>query len=62
MDNRTTSEHKCGTRLIFKQYDVLLTKKQLLLAKIMSIFEGENMQKQYKVIRLIHIFVTINWQ
>ena len=62
MDNRTTSEHICETRLIFKQYDVLLTKKQLLLTKIMSIFEGENMQTQYKVIRLIHIFMTISWQ
>lgn len=33
MDCRTTSEHKCGTRLVCKQYNILLTKKQLLLTR-----------------------------
>ena len=46
MDCRTTSEHKFRTRLGFKKYDVILTKKQSVLTKIMSSFEGENMQTQ----------------
>ena len=50
MDFRTTSAHKCITRLEFKQYDVILTREQSLLTKIMSSFEGENMQTQYKVL------------
>ena len=33
IDCRTTSEHKCGTRLVCKQYNILLTKKQLLLTR-----------------------------
>ena len=39
MDCRTTSAHKLKKR----QYDVILTKEQLVLTKIMSSFEGENM-------------------
>ena len=35
------------TKLGFKQYDVILTKEQSMLTKIMSSFEGENMQTQY---------------
>ena len=50
MDCRTTSAHKFRTRLGFKQYDVVLTKKQSVIAQIMSSFEGENMQTQYKVV------------
>ena len=49
MDCRTTA-HKFRTRLGFKQYDVILTKHQSVLTKIMSSFEGENMQAQYKVL------------
>ena len=36
MDCRTTSAHKFRTRLGFKQYDVILTKEQSVLTKIMS--------------------------
>ena len=38
MDCRTTSAHKFRTRLGFKQYDVILTKEQSVLTKIMSSF------------------------
>ena len=47
MDCRTTSAQKFRTRLGFKQYDVILMKEQSVLTKIMSSFEGENMQTQY---------------
>ena len=50
MDCRTTSAHKFRTRLGLKQYDVILTKEQSVLTKIMSSFEGENMQTQYNVL------------
>ena len=49
-DYRTTSTHKFRTRLRFKQYDVILIKEQSVLTKIMRSFEGENIQKQYKVL------------
>ena len=51
MDYRTTSIHKFRTKLGFKQYDVILTKEQLILTKVMSSFEGENMQIQYNALR-----------
>ena len=47
MDCRTISAHKFRTRLGFKQYDVILTKEQSVLTKIMCSFEGENMQTHY---------------
>ena len=50
MDCRITSAHKFRARLGFKQYDVILTKEQSVLTKIMSSFEGENMQTQYNVL------------
>ena len=50
MDCRTTAAHKFRTRLGFKQYDVILTKKQTVLTKMMSSFEGGNMQTQYSVL------------
>ena len=50
MDCRTTSAHKFRTRLGFKHYDVILTKEQLVLTKIISSFEGEKMQTQYTVL------------
>ena len=46
MDCRTTSAHKFRARLGFKQYDVVLTKGQSALIKIISSFEGENIQTQ----------------
>ena len=39
----------CRTRLGFNQQDVILTKEQAMLIKIMTSFEGENMQTQYNV-------------
>ena len=50
MDCRTTSAHKFRLRLELKQYDVILTEEQTVLTEIMSSFEGENMQTQYKVL------------
>ena len=44
---RTTSVHKIRIRLGSKQYNVILTKEQSVLTKIMRSFEGENMQTQY---------------
>ena len=49
MNCRTTTTHKLRTRLEFKQYNVTLTKEQSVLIKIKSLFEGENMQAQYRV-------------
>ena len=45
IDQRTTSAHKFRTRLVFKQYDAMSTKEQSAFTKIMSLFEGENMQR-----------------
>ena len=50
IDYRTTSAHKLKTRLGFKQYDVILTKEQSVVTKIVSSFERENMQTQYNVL------------
>ena len=60
MDCKTISDHKFRTRLGFKQYDVILAKQQSALTKVMSSFEGENMQTQYnflgyKIILYNHI-------
>ena len=62
MDFRTTSAHKFRTRLRFKQYDGILTKEQSVRRRIMSSFEGENMQTQYnfQVIGLAYIYKTIS--
>ena len=49
MDCRTTSAHKFRTTLGFKQNDVVLTKEQSVLRKIMSSFEGESMQIQHAI-------------
>ena len=47
MDCKFTASlaHKFRTRLGFKQFDVILTKEQSVLTKIISSFGGENMQK-----------------
>ena len=50
IDITTTSAHEFGARLGFKQYDVILTKEQSVLIKIISSFEGENMQTQYNAL------------
>ena len=50
MDCKTTTAHTFRTRLGFKQYDVILTKELLVLTKIMSSFEGGNIQTQYNVL------------
>ena len=41
MDCRITSHYKFRTRLGFNQYDVILTKEQSVLTRIMSLFEGK---------------------
>ena len=46
MDCRTRSVHKFRTRLGFKQYHAILTKHELMVTKIMSSFEGENIQTE----------------
>ena len=51
MDCKTTSPHKFRKRLELKHNDVILTKEQSVLTKIMTSFEGENMQTQYNIIR-----------
>ena len=50
MDCETTVTNKFRKRLGFKQYDVILTKEKSVITKIMSSFEGENMQTQYKIL------------
>ena len=50
MECSTTSAHKFGTRLWFKQYDFVLTKEQSVLTKIISSFDRENMQTQCEVL------------
>ena len=47
MDCTWTVANKFRTRLEFKQYDIILTKEQSVLAKLMSSFEGRNMKTQY---------------
>ena len=47
---RTTSVYKFKTRLGFKHYDVILTKEQSLVTRIINSFEGENMQTQHNVL------------
>ena len=54
MDCRTTSAHKFRTGLGFKQYDVILTKEQSMLTRIISSFEEENMQTQYVLGYVFH--------
>ena len=41
--------YRFRTWLRFKQYNVILTREQSVLTKIISSFEGENMQRQCKV-------------
>ena len=50
MDFGTTLAHKFRTRLQIKQHDAILLKEQSVVTKIMSSFEGENMQTQYNVL------------
>ena len=54
MDCRRTSTYKLKTRLGFKQYHVIWTKEKPVLTKIVSSFEGENIQTQY-------MFEVIEW-
>ena len=49
-DCRTTPAHKFRTKLGFKKYDIISTMEQLVLTKIISSFEEENMPKQCKVL------------
>ena len=54
MDFRTTLVHKFRTRFGLTQY-VTLTKEKSVLTKIMSSFEGENMQTQNNVLSRIRV-------
>ena len=47
MDCRKTSAYKRRKKLEVKQYDINLTKEKSVLTKIMSSFEGKNVQTQY---------------
>ena len=47
MDFKVTSAYQFKAKLGFKQYDVISTKEQSVLTKIMSSFEVENMQTYY---------------
>ena len=47
VDCRTTSAHKFRTKLEFKQHDIILAKELSVLQKMMSSFEGENMQTMF---------------
>ena len=47
---RITAVQKFKTRSGFKQYDVILTKEQLVLTKRKSSFEAKNMQTQYNAL------------
>ena len=48
MDCVTTAVHEFRSKLGFKQYDVILTKDQLVLTKIL--FKAKNMLTQYNVL------------
>ena len=50
MDCRTTLAYKIRARLRFKQNDVISTKEQSVLTKIMSSIERNNMQTQCNVL------------
>ena len=50
MDCRTTLAYKIRARLRFRQNDVISTKEQSVLTKIMSLFERNNMQTQCNVL------------
>ena len=63
MDCRTTYSHNFRTRLVFQQYDVILTKEQQLVTKTISSFKGEDMQAKYNVLNYrTYIFMNINKQ
>ena len=64
MGCRTISAHKFRPRLRLRQYAVILTKQQSAFTKIISSFEGENMQTQYNVLsyRIDFIFMTMSSQ
>ena len=46
MGCRKTSAHKYRTKLGFKQYDVILTKKQSMLTEITTSFEGKTCKQK----------------
>ena len=60
MDCRAIAAHKFRTRFVFKHYDVILNKEQLVLSKRKVHLKEKNMKTQQSVliIGLIHIFIT----
>ena len=61
MDCRTTSPNKFRKKVGFKQYDIILTKKQSVLTKIMSSFEREKLQTQYNVLSYRIDWLILLW-
>ena len=60
---RITAVQKFKTRSGFKQYDVILTKEQLVMTKRKSSFEAKNMHSTMRyVLGLIYILMTLNLQ
>lgn len=61
---RTIAAHKFRARLRFKQYNMILTKEHSWQTKMITSFEGENMQHSIaqQIIGLIYTFITINLQ
>ena len=57
MDCKTLVVHKFKRRLGFKLHNVILTNKQSLLTKMISLFGGENIQNQYSVYK--NIFASL---
>ena len=60
MDWRTVAAHNFRTRLGFKQYDVILTKEQLVLIKIMTSFEERRNENSVKRVWLQSWFL-LSW-
>ena len=50
MDYRTASAHEFRTRLVLKQYNLILIRGHSVLTKIISSFERENMKTQNNVL------------
>ena len=55
MECRITSANKFKNTEGFKQHDVILTKEQSVLTKIMSSFKRENMQTRYDLSHSIYL-------
>ena len=50
MDHRTVATCEFRERLGYRQYDVILTKEQSAVTKVMASFEGEDIETQLYVL------------